>query len=164
MSVLTFACYFPAENPLFFTVKIELGSWVDELLEAIQVKLHSRGWTDITVDHLRLYKVTMFFFSSTHPIHPQQTDIPLEPKGNRKERVLQWLHVQPEDAQLDESKKLASVFSLGPGLSDDQLDIIVADGEGVFYSVFNSLLLLISCQFWSWSKAWATQTTLIREK
>ena len=25
-------------------------------------------------------------------------------------------------------------------------------------------LLLISCQFWSWSKAWATQMTLIREK
>ena len=60
MSVVTFACYLPAEKPLFFTVKIELGSWVDELLKAIAVELHSRGWTDITVDRLRLYKVTMF--------------------------------------------------------------------------------------------------------
>ena len=64
MSV-TFACYFPAGKGLFIPIEIKLDAWVGQILEAIQVKLHSRGCTDITVDHLRLYKVTMFFLWHT---------------------------------------------------------------------------------------------------
>ena len=56
----TFTCYFPAEKPLFITVKIELDSWVNELLKAIQVNLKLAG-QDVQLSDLRLYKVTMFF-------------------------------------------------------------------------------------------------------
>ena len=58
MSV-TFTCYFPAERPLFITVNIESDSWVNELLDAIHVKLKNKGQEDVS--DLRLYKVTMFF-------------------------------------------------------------------------------------------------------
>ena len=34
-----FACYFPAETPLFFSIKIESDEWVAELLKAIQKEL-----------------------------------------------------------------------------------------------------------------------------
>jgi hypothetical protein len=55
------ACYFPAENPLFFVVNIQSASWVEELSEAIAVRLHSRGRTDAKLDDLRLFKVNLFF-------------------------------------------------------------------------------------------------------
>jgi hypothetical protein len=38
-------------------------------------------------------------------------------------------------------KKLASLFPNGPRLSDDQLDILVADAEGIFYSVLQSYII-----------------------
>ena len=36
--------------------------------------------------------------------------------------------------------KLVSIFPNGPGVSDDQLDIIVADTEGMLYSVLQPRL------------------------
>ncbi|KAG5636817.1 hypothetical protein H0H81_006764 [Sphagnurus paluster] len=95
---------------------IEIGSnaWVMQLLEAIEVELHSRGRTDVRVDNLRLFK---------------QADVPTEPKESRQSRALRWLHEQPADSQLDEMKKLSSIFPNGPRGSDDKLDIIIADAE-----------------------------------
>jgi hypothetical protein len=51
-----FACYYPAEKPLFFSLNIESDAWVDELLEAIQakLKLHSR---EVKLDELHVFKV-----------------------------------------------------------------------------------------------------------
>jgi len=51
-----FGFYYPAEKPLFFSLKIESDAWVDELLEAIQakLKLHSR---EVKLDELHVFKV-----------------------------------------------------------------------------------------------------------
>ena len=51
-----FICYFPAETPLFITIKIE-DDWVMDLSKAIAADLHLRGRKDINVDELRLFKV-----------------------------------------------------------------------------------------------------------
>ena len=55
-------------------------------------------------DALHLFKVNLFFLW----INPQQADVPMEPKGTRQSRTLQWLHKQPPDSQLDEMKRLSS--------------------------------------------------------
>ena len=62
-----------------------------------------------------------------------------------KLRALHWLHEQPGNAYLQETNVLASVFPDGPCLTHDKLDIIVADAEGMLYSVFQSYLT----DFWS---------------
>ena len=59
MSV-TFACYFPAENPLFITVDIKLDAWVKSLSKAIAAELKLEG-QDVRPSQLRLYKVAIFF-------------------------------------------------------------------------------------------------------
>ena len=64
----------------------------------------------------------------------------MDPTEDLKLRALHWLHQQPADGHLPVTKKLASIFPNGPRLSDDQLDIIVADTEGMLYSVFQSYL------------------------
>jgi hypothetical protein len=64
----------------------------------------------------------------------------LEPTEGLQLRALQWLHEQPENAYLAETIPLASVFPDGPCLTYDKLDIIVADVEGMLYSVFQSYL------------------------
>jgi hypothetical protein len=54
-----YACYFPAEEPLFFVVNISLEDWISEFSKAIQqeLKLLSR---EVVLKDLRLYKVTLF--------------------------------------------------------------------------------------------------------
>lgn len=64
----------------------------------------------------------------------------MDPGEDLKWRALQWLHQQPADGHLPLTKKLASIFPSGPRLSDDQLDIIVADTEGTLYSVLQPYL------------------------
>jgi hypothetical protein len=63
--MVTFACYFPAEQPLFIPIKIDSDAWVQELSKAIANDLHSRNLTDVTVDDLRLFKVNLFFLWQT---------------------------------------------------------------------------------------------------
>jgi hypothetical protein len=60
----TFACYFPAENPLFTTVTVDSNLWAYNILEAVQVKLqvHRR---ESDIDNLRLFKVKLFFLWQT---------------------------------------------------------------------------------------------------
>jgi hypothetical protein len=58
----------------------------------------------------------------------------LDPEEDLKSRALQWLHQQPADGHLRLKKRLLSIFPSGPRVSDDQLDIIVADTEGMSYS------------------------------
>ena len=48
-----FACYFPAEKPLYMTINAESDAWVDELLLAIQVRLQEYG-REIDLDDLHL--------------------------------------------------------------------------------------------------------------
>jgi hypothetical protein len=62
----------------------------------------------------------------------------LDPTEDLQPRALRWLHQQ--DGHLPVTKKLTSLFPNGPGLSDDQLDIIVADVGGMFYSVLQSYI------------------------
>jgi hypothetical protein len=64
----------------------------------------------------------------------------LDPTEDLKSRALQWLHQQPADGHLPLTKKLTSIFPTGPRLSDDRLDIIVADTEGMLYSVLQPYL------------------------
>ena len=59
-----FACYYPAETPIFISVPIESDAWVAELLEAIQMKLQSFG-RDVSRANLRLFKVILFFLIQT---------------------------------------------------------------------------------------------------
>jgi hypothetical protein len=62
----------------------------------------------------------------------------LDPTEDLHLRALQWLH--QHNVHLPVTKKLASLFPDGPRPSDDQLDIIVADAEGMFYSVLHSYI------------------------
>jgi len=59
-----FACYFPAEKPLFILINIESDAWMVELLEAIQMELQSLG-RDVSRTDLRLFKVNIFFLRHT---------------------------------------------------------------------------------------------------
>ena len=59
----------------------------------------------------------------------------MNPTEDLKLRALQWLHQQSAGGHISVTNKLASVFPNSPRLSDDQLDIIVADTEGMLYSV-----------------------------
>jgi hypothetical protein len=62
--VFTFACYFPAEDPIFVPVTISLDVWVAQFLETIQEKLKLRG-REVILKDLRLYKVTSFVLWQT---------------------------------------------------------------------------------------------------
>ncbi|KAF8335524.1 hypothetical protein F5887DRAFT_989005 [Amanita rubescens] len=113
--IFNLACYFPAEKPLFMTVNIESDAWLDRLLEAIHVKLQSHH-REVDLDDLRLFKA----------------DVLLDPRESLQSRVLQWLHEQPADGYLTVSWKLSSIFPTGlPLVSDDRLDIIIANMEGI---------------------------------
>ena len=59
-----FACYFPAETPLFIPINIESDAWMAELLKAIQIKLQSLG-RDVGRTDLRLFKVNLFVLLQT---------------------------------------------------------------------------------------------------
>ena len=64
----------------------------------------------------------------------------MDPEEDLPSRALLWLHNQPANSHLPETKKLASLFPNGPRLSDDQLDIIICDSEGMVYSVFQAFI------------------------
>jgi len=59
-----FACYFPAEEPLFIVINIESDAWMAELLEEIQLELQSFG-RDVRRTDLRLFKVNFLFLQQT---------------------------------------------------------------------------------------------------
>ncbi|KAF8623060.1 hypothetical protein AX15_006528 [Amanita polypyramis BW_CC] len=110
--IFKLACYFPAEKPLFMAINIESDAWIEELLQAIQVKFQSRR-REVDLDDLRVFKA----------------DVLLDPGEGLQSRALQWLHQQPADGHLSLMKSLKSIFPTGPCLSHERLDIIVADTE-----------------------------------
>jgi hypothetical protein len=59
-----FACYFPADKPLFMAVNIESDAWVVEPLWAVRLKLQSHR-REVDLDDLRLFKVKLFFLWQT---------------------------------------------------------------------------------------------------
>ena len=59
-----FACYFPAEDPLFLPINIESDAWVAELLKAIKLELQSLG-REVSHKDLRLFKANVFFLWQT---------------------------------------------------------------------------------------------------
>ena len=65
-------------------------------------------------------------------------DVTLQPREDLQLRALQWLHQQPADGHLQAMENLASIFPNGPCLTHNKLDIIVANVECMFYSVFQS--------------------------
>ena len=62
----------------------------------------------------------------------------MQPREDLKSRALQWLHQQPADGHLQAMESLTSIFPNGPCPTHNKLDIIVADAEGMFYSVLQS--------------------------
>ena len=62
----------------------------------------------------------------------------MQPEEDLKSRALQWLHQQPADGHLRAMGSLTSIFPNGPCPTHDKLDIIVANAEGMFYSVLQS--------------------------
>ena len=60
-----FACYYPAETPVFISISIESDTWtVAKLLKEIQMELKSFG-RDVSLANLRLFKVNLFFLLQT---------------------------------------------------------------------------------------------------
>jgi hypothetical protein len=59
--LLKFACYYPAEEPLFIPINIASDAWVAELSEMIATKLGR----DISRRDLRLFKVNFIFLRQT---------------------------------------------------------------------------------------------------
>ena len=59
-----FACYFPAEEPLFIPINIESDAWTVELLDTIQMELKSHD-RDVRLRDLRVFKVNLFFLLHT---------------------------------------------------------------------------------------------------
>ncbi|KAF8962088.1 hypothetical protein BDZ97DRAFT_1156494 [Flammula alnicola] len=108
---MKFACYLPAEDPLFVVVEIGSDAWVAELLMAIYEELNSESRR--YRDDLRIFK----------------TDVPIKPTEDLHSRALQWLRRQPANSHLEDTTKLASFFPNGSHPSGDRLDIIVADAE-----------------------------------
>ena len=105
-------------------------------------------------------------FSGIHPIHPQQTDIPLRPSEDRQRRVLEWLHVQPEGTQLDESTTLDAIFPEGPHpKKDTKLDFVIADNESTFDLIFQFYLVdLVSVRKWSMIQMTCLTATPLRQE
>jgi hypothetical protein len=50
-------------------------------------------------------------------------------------RALQWIRQQPANGHLPLMRKLSSIFSTGPHICDDRLDIMVVGAGGMLYSV-----------------------------
>jgi len=127
------ACYFPVQKPLFTAINIESDAWVEELLQAIQVKFQLRR-REVDLDDLRLFKVKLSLYGK-QPTNPQKADVLLDPRESLQSRALHWLHQQPVDSHLPLTKKLTSIFPTGPHLSGEWLDIIIANTEGMLYAV-----------------------------
>ena len=56
--MLKFACYFPAETPIFTVINIESDAWVQELLMAIADQLEEARVINLA-SNLRLFKVNL---------------------------------------------------------------------------------------------------------
>lgn len=109
-------------------------AWVAQLQQMIAMELKADG-QEVRQRDLRLFKVSLFF-PCKRSTNQQQTDISLNPEENLQSRALQWLHEQPTNTQLNETKLLDLVFPNGPHpRKNSQLDIIVADLEGMLYSI-----------------------------
>ena len=64
--------------------------------------------------------------------------VPLSPDATLQLCALQWLYEQLIDNQIKETQLLSSVFPNSPHGSN--LDIIIADMEGMIYSIFQLYL------------------------
>ncbi|PPR07054.1 hypothetical protein CVT26_005255 [Gymnopilus dilepis] len=113
MSV-TFACYYPGEDPLFIPIKISLETWVAVLAQ--EIAQESKEWgRHIQLRDLRLFK---------------QTDVSIDPDETLQSRALQWLHEPPPDSQLEDDDGLYAIFEHGPhAVRDSKLDILIVDTE-----------------------------------
>ncbi|TFK23838.1 hypothetical protein FA15DRAFT_641962 [Coprinopsis marcescibilis] len=103
-----FACYYPAETPVFFKAKVDPDDDIEDLLSAIWQRLKDKG-EDVLLKELSLYK----------------TDIRLEPSQDRADRARQFLSEHCAEA-LDPAKKVAKIFP-HDSHRDGQLDILVAN-------------------------------------
>ena len=118
---------FPSNTPLHSLANCDI----------LPLATNSCSRKEVNADDLHLFKVASMK-SGKQPTDPQQTDVPLSPRKTLQSRALQWLHQQPLDNQIEESETLLSVFPNGPHGSD--LDIIIADTEGMIYSIFQLYL------------------------
>jgi len=67
----SFACYFPAEEPFFFSIEIKSNAWVSDILKAIFGELRDLYRLDLRLEDLRLFQVSTPHPSqaNTHLIH-----------------------------------------------------------------------------------------------
>ncbi|KAJ3508829.1 hypothetical protein NLJ89_g5539 [Agrocybe chaxingu] len=94
------------------SIDIKAEDGVDQLTRAIQATLLKYDQV-VSLRDLLLFK----------------TDVPLEPDESLQSRALLWLHQQPTNSQLKQTRRISTVFPSGPHPSDDKLDIIIADTD-----------------------------------
>ncbi|CAA7263657.1 unnamed protein product [Cyclocybe aegerita] len=95
-----FACYFPAENPIFLSINIDAEQRVDQLTKAIQAELRLYG-QEVSLRDILLFK----------------TDVLLDPKESLQSRSLLGPH-PPSDDMLDIIIADTEVLELRDGLGD----------------------------------------------
>jgi len=64
----SFACYFPAEEPFFFSIEVKSNAWVSDILKAIRSELRDLYRLDLCQEDLHLFKVSMLHLSQAIPI------------------------------------------------------------------------------------------------
>ncbi|EGN91370.1 hypothetical protein SERLA73DRAFT_192354, partial [Serpula lacrymans var. lacrymans S7.3] len=107
---LKLSCYFPVEPPFFTQIISEGNDTVKSLLREVHKQLKEESY-DVPLRDLVLYKA----------------DVKKEPEVDLTDRVIQWLRIQPEAAELSVLRNIKDVFT--EALPDDTLHIIVANAE-----------------------------------
>lgn len=99
---------------------------------AIQSELKSELGRVVSRSDLRIFKVICSNPGKQLP-NQQKSNIVLNPAEDLQLRALQWLHQQPVNDCITTTSRdeVKSLFPNGPSLSNDALDIIVADPESM---------------------------------
>jgi len=130
------SCYFP----LFKHIRTA---------EAIQIKLSSLSREAIILEDPCSFSGKQL---NNYPTADRYTTKFL---GDLKSRALQWLNQQAPNIHLSPITKISICFPRSTSITN-RLDIIIADAEGMMFYTGLRPIFLISRQFWSWLKHWAT--------
>ncbi|EGN95294.1 hypothetical protein SERLA73DRAFT_77310 [Serpula lacrymans var. lacrymans S7.3] len=114
---LNLNCYFPVEPPFFTQIIFEGNLKVKSLLREVHKQLKEESY-DVPLRDLVLYKA----------------DVKIKPEVDLTDRVIQWLRIQPEAAELSVLHDIGDVFT--EALPNGTLHIIVANAESAFFHVF----------------------------
>ncbi|EGN93671.1 hypothetical protein SERLA73DRAFT_163435, partial [Serpula lacrymans var. lacrymans S7.3] len=107
---LKLKCYFPGEPPFITQITVEGNDIVESLLREFHKRLKEVDY-DVPLRDLVLYKA----------------DVKIKPEVDLTDRVIQWLRIQPEAAELSVLHDIGDVFT--EALPNGTLHIIVANAE-----------------------------------